>query len=159
MQCCTRLKRYRCSVTGDFTLYEVVAMTRYIDESFAGRELQPKCVEQRARMTQIISMMDSYAYQSMVWGIYVECSVRPARGEQPDLEVVTAAIEVATVCLNALAELLAEQCYFISEQLTLADCHVQPMLECLGKCDRGRALLQHYPNLNQWLSRMQQLVV
>ncbi|OUS33073.1 hypothetical protein A9R01_10130 ['Osedax' symbiont bacterium Rs2_46_30_T18] len=143
---------------GDFTLYETVAITRYIDESFAGRVLQPTTAAQRAKMTQIISLMDSYAYQPMVWGIYVECSVRPARGEQPTPEVVTAAIEAASVCLNVLAELLAEQSYFCSEQLTLADCHVQPMLECLGKCLQGKALLRNHPNLQQWLLRMQQQV-
>ncbi|EPJ43238.1 MAG: hypothetical protein OFPI_43670 [Osedax symbiont Rs2] len=142
---------------GDFSLYEVVAITRYIDESFTGQSLQPKSAKERAKMTQIISLMDSYAYQPMVWGIYVQCSVRPSRGEQPDLEVVVAAIAATTLALNTLAQLLAQQSYFVSEQLTLADCHVLPMLECLGKCDQGRTLLQNYPNLMQWLSRMAQL--
>ena len=142
---------------GDFTLYEVAAITRYIDESFTGRELQPATAKQRAKMAQIISLMDSYAYQPMVWGIYVQCSVRPARGESPDPQIVKPALEEATVCLNVLAEFLAEQPYFTGSELTLADCHVHPMLECLLKCTQGQALLASYPNLKQWQKRMQQL--
>jgi glutathione S-transferase len=61
-----------------FRLYEAGAITRRIDEVFAGPALQladPRC---RARMTQIISVLDSYAYRTLVWDIYVERIARPA---------------------------------------------------------------------------------
>jgi glutathione S-transferase len=44
-----------------FRLYEAGAIARYIDEAFAGVPLQPADVRGRARMTQIISILDSYA--------------------------------------------------------------------------------------------------
>ena len=105
-------------------------------------------------MNQIISVMDSYAYQPMVWGIYVECSVKLSKGEQPDYKVVGKSLQEATICLDVLTTFLAEQAYFIGESPSLADCHVFPMLECLGKCEEGQALLDCYPKIGQWQLRM-----
>src|SRR6266852_6085361 len=41
-------------VHDDFALYETGAITRYLDETFAGPRLQPTVPRERARMTQII---------------------------------------------------------------------------------------------------------
>lgn len=56
----------------DFLLYETAAITRYVDESFPGLPLQPAEVLARARMAQIIGILDSYAYRPMVWGVFVQ---------------------------------------------------------------------------------------
>src|SRR5262245_50259086 len=53
-----------------FGIYEAAAIERYVDEAFAGPPLQPDTAKARARMTQTISMVDSYAYRPMVWDIY-----------------------------------------------------------------------------------------
>jgi glutathione S-transferase len=47
-----------------FCLYEAGAITRYIDEAFGGPPLQPADPRNRARMNQIISILDSYAYRT-----------------------------------------------------------------------------------------------
>lgn len=52
---------------GAFVIYETSAIGRYIDEAFQGNSLQPPEVQQRARMNQFISVLDSYAYRPMVW--------------------------------------------------------------------------------------------
>jgi hypothetical protein len=44
-----------------------------------------------ARMNQIISVLDSYAYRTLVWDIYVERVSRPASGEVADEERIAAA--------------------------------------------------------------------
>ena len=49
-----------------FRLYEAGAITRYIDEAFPGPRLQPDDARARARMNQIISILDSYAYRTLV---------------------------------------------------------------------------------------------
>jgi glutathione S-transferase len=59
-------KRVPALVDGDFVLYETEAITRYIDEAFPGPMLQPTEPRQRARMAQIISVVDSYGYVPMV---------------------------------------------------------------------------------------------
>src|ERR1700746_835802 len=45
-----------------FTLYETGAITRYIDRAFPGPALQPANPQALARMDQIISIVDAYAY-------------------------------------------------------------------------------------------------
>ena len=55
-----------------FRLYEAGAITRYVDEALPGPRLQPEDPRGRARMNQIVSILDSYAYGTLVWDIYVE---------------------------------------------------------------------------------------
>src|SRR4051794_24067433 len=43
-----------------FRLYETAAIARYVDEAFPGPRLQPSDAKRRARMTQIIAIIDSY---------------------------------------------------------------------------------------------------
>src|ERR1700730_1482262 len=65
---------------GGFRLYEASAIARYVDEAFPGPRLQPDDPLGRARMNQIISILDSYAYPTRVCDIYVERVSRPASG-------------------------------------------------------------------------------
>lgn len=152
-------KKIPTLIHNEFSLYEASAISSYIDETFSGKELQPTSPKHRARMNQIISVMDSYAYQPIVWGIYVECSVKPSKGELPDYTLVNKSLEEAKACLDVLTTFLAEQNYFIGDEPSLADCHVFPMLECLGKCAEGQALLNAYQNIEQWQLRMQKNVL
>src|SRR5262245_23935102 len=49
-----------------FQLYEAGAISRYVDEAFPGPSLQPREARARARMNQIIGLLDSYAYRTLV---------------------------------------------------------------------------------------------
>ena len=60
-----------CLIHGDFYLYETSAISRYIDETFPGTALQPSISAQRARMNQVISILDCHTYRPMVWDVYV----------------------------------------------------------------------------------------
>src|SRR5260370_28342586 len=75
-----------------FRLYEAGAITRYVDEMFAGPSLQPADPRSRARMTQIIGILDSYAYRTLVWDIYVERVARPATRSAADQVRIAAAL-------------------------------------------------------------------
>ena len=55
-----------------FQLYETCAIERYVDESFVGPGLQLDDPRQRARMTQIVGMLDSYAYGPTVGQLVVQ---------------------------------------------------------------------------------------
>ncbi len=68
---------------GGFELYETSAICRYIDEAFPGPSLQPPTPEARARMMQAISILDSYAYRTLVWDIFVERVMKPPRAAPP----------------------------------------------------------------------------
>ena len=76
-------------VHGDFTLYETAAITRYIDETFPGPGLQPADLRLRARMNQIISLLDAYAYRPMVRGVFVQRVSVPLQGGSTDEETIS----------------------------------------------------------------------
>jgi len=137
-----------------FELYETAAITRYIDEGFKGPALQPSSARARARMSQVINVLDAYAYRPMVWDLYVELVSNPQDGIASDEQRVQAALPIVQRCLVQLSEWLAGDDYFVTQRLTLADLHAIPILHYLAKTTEGAGLLQHHPNLVKWMRRL-----
>ncbi|MFZ5791602.1 MAG: glutathione S-transferase family protein [Pseudomonadota bacterium] len=138
---------------GGFRLYETGAIARYIDEAFPGPALQPKDVQARARMSQIMSIVDSYAYRPMVWDIVVERALVPQGGGTPDEAKIAAALPKAETCLAALSA-LAGAPYLLGEQLTLADLHLLPVIAYLRLVPEGQKLLAKAPKITAWWEKM-----
>jgi glutathione S-transferase len=130
-----------------FRLFETDAIAGYILERFGGG-LLPAEVEQRARMRQIMRIMDNYAYPWLVWGIYVEEMERDRLGRLTAEE-----LERARKCLSVLSDLAGEE-YMAGTQLSLADLWALPMLAYLDLAPAGHGLLQAVPKLSGWLARM-----
>jgi glutathione S-transferase len=137
-----------------FRLYEAGAVTRYVNETFAGPSLQPGDSRSRARMTQIISILDSYAYRTLVWDIYVERVARPATGSAADEARITAALPKAEVCLSALAELMDEEPWLSERTVSLADLHAAPMFALFRLAPEGEHLLSHQDRVVGWWDRV-----
>jgi glutathione S-transferase len=137
-----------------FRLYEAGAITRYIDEVFAGPALQPNDPRRRARMAQIISVLDSYAYRTLVWDIYVERIARPASGLTIDEEKIAAALPRAEICLSALSDLLGEGAWLAGPAISLADLHAAPMFALFRLAPEGEHLLGRHEPLLGWWSRI-----
>lgn len=138
-----------------FALYETGAITRYIDEVFAGPALQPAGPQARSRLNQAISILDSYAYPNWVWGLFVERRRKPLRGAVADEAKVAAALPVAQTCCAALGEMLGDERPFLcGEDLTLADLHAAPMLACLVMTEDGRAMVTARPAVAAWWERL-----
>jgi glutathione S-transferase len=138
----------------DFVVYETAAITRYVDESFAGPSLQPFQSRQRARMNQIIGLLDAYAYRPMVWGIFVQRVRIPLQGGKSDEETIGNAMPVVETCLDSLEKLLGDQSFLAGDALTLADLHAAPMLLYLMLADEGKALMSKRAELSRWLDAM-----
>jgi glutathione S-transferase len=139
-------------VHGDFSLYETGAITRYIDESFPGPGLQPANPRLRARMNQIIGLLDAYAYRPMVWGVFVQRVSVPLQGGSTDEQTVSNALPVVETCINVLGGMLSGQPYLAGDNLTLADLHAAPMLLYLTLALEGKAMLSKRPELERWLA-------
>lgn len=133
-----------------FRLYEAQAIMRYVDEAFAGPRLQPDDVRSRARMTQVISILDSYAYRTLVWDIYVEQVARRAGGAATDEAKVAAAVPRAEICLSALAGLMGEAPWLAGKVLTLADLHAAPIIALFRLAPDGDRLLSRETRLTEW---------
>jgi len=133
-----------------FRLYETAAILRYVDEAFPGPALQPPDPAGRARMTQIVGILDSYAYRSMVWDIFVERSRGTSEEGTPDEAKIAAAIPKSAICLRAIAELMGEASYLAGDALTLADLHFVPIFAYLRLTPEGRSLIGAAPAISRW---------
>ncbi|MGE0240647.1 MAG: glutathione S-transferase family protein [Parvibaculaceae bacterium] len=139
---------------GDFVLFETAAINRYVDEAFMGPALQPVQAENRARMTQIMSMTDSYAYRPLVWDVYVERVMNPAEGKPTDEALVAAALPQARTYMQALHYLMGRQAFLADETPTLADFHAAPVFGYFVEAPEGRALIAQFPRVAQWWQRI-----
>jgi glutathione S-transferase len=141
---------------GDFRLYETGAITRYVDEAFPGPALQPTDAARRARMNQIIGVLDAYAYRPMVWGVVVPRMRRRPGDAAPDEDRIAEALAASARALDALDALIAAGPHLLGAALTLADLHAYPVLGCFAFAPEGAALLQRHAALQRWLQAMQQ---
>ncbi len=137
-----------------FTLYETGAITRYIDEVFEGPRLMPEPVETWARANQIISILDNYAYRSMVWDIFVERVRVPEKGGVSDEDKITAALKTAETCLTSIEALMENGSYFLGNTPTLADLYAAPMIALLRQVPEGNALLIKSVRWIEWWNRI-----
>ncbi len=106
--------------------------------------------ENRARMTQIMSMTDSYAYRPLVWDVYVERVSKPKRGAVADEARIAAALPVAETCLAELERLRGDGPWLAGNRLSLADLHAAPMFSYFLEAEEGRALLAAHAGLGAW---------
>ena len=112
-----------------FALYETAAIERYVDESFPGPKLQPQDPKQRARMTQIVSVIDSYAYPALIGKCVWQRMVMPMISQATDEGVIAEAlprIECSVMALENLADPSGP--YLCGSAPSLADLHVAPVM-------------------------------
>jgi glutathione S-transferase len=134
-----------------FMLYETDAITRYIDEAFTGTRLQPHLLRARARMNQVIAIIDAYAYRPMIWGVFAARIVAPEEGIAPNEMLVAESLTRSRTCCRALEQILGTSRYFTGEELTLADLHALPILLYFSMTQEGRETLSEHPRLRAWL--------
>lgn len=141
---------------GTFVLYETAAITRYVDESFRGPSLQPATAAARARMQQVIGILDNYAYQPMVRGVFVGgvLASAPSTTLEAGARAVAGALEVSGLCLDALEKLSEGGDWLVDGRLTLADLHAFSILRFLSLAPEGMALLSSRLRLFRWFHAM-----
>jgi glutathione S-transferase len=140
---------------GEFVLYETAAITRYIDDISPGSSLQPELPGARARMNQIIGVLDNYCYRAMVWDVYVQRLVVPAGGGQTDKATVAAALPGLRRLLSQLSRWRGEHGYLADAAISLADLHFYPMLCYFVETPEGLEMLSEFPRLQHWLQSME----
>jgi len=140
-----------------FRLYETGAIARYVDEAFPGPSLMPDDVRARARVHQVISILDNYGYRSMVWGVFTECVRAPAQGRAPDAAKIDAAVVLADKCLGALEDLVVPNGpAMLGASVTLADLYLAPMMRYFTMAREGTDLLDARPRLSAWWQFMRE---
>jgi glutathione S-transferase len=138
----------------NFVLYETGAITRYVDETFEGNPLQPAASRPRARMAQIISIIDSYGYGPMVRQVFAHRVFRPRTGRPVSEDEIRSGIDSSERAMKALEALAEPGGYLVENRLSLADLHLAPMMAYFVGAPEGRVVLNRYPVLSAWWELM-----
>lgn len=147
-------KRVPTLVHANFVLYETGAITRYIDESFAGPRLQREAPAERARCNQILSVVDSYVYWPLVRQVFSHRVMRRRLGRPTSEDEVRIGLAAAPRVLAALENIAAETDYLCGDAVSLADIHLAPMIGYFTTTDEGSSLLRSFDRLDAWWLRM-----
>ncbi len=137
-------------VHGDFQIYETAAITPYIDAAFDGPPLVLAEAKKAARMTQVISIVDNYAYWPMVRQVASQRVFAPLYGRTPDEAAIAKGMEDSRVVLSALNKIARDGFALDSQQITLADCHLAPMIGYFVQAGEGKKELGRYEVLSRW---------
>ncbi len=139
-----------------FSLYETAAIARYSDRAFPGPSLQPSDPKHAARMDQIISIIDSYAYGAIVRKLVWQRLVVPMQGAQGDESIVQESLDLVRLCLSEFEHLKGEHEFLAGPEITLADCFLAPIFAFLTMTPDAETLLQPTSGLRQWWERVSQ---
>ena len=133
---------------GNLTLYETLAITRYIDDRFDGPPLQPAGPAERARMNQIISIVDTQVYPILVWGLYGPKS----EGREPKPGM----LDKGRAILKAL-DPLAGHGWLVGTRPTLADAYLAACMDYILESEAGPEMPKRCPRLLRWWLQAQAL--
>ena len=89
-------------------------------------------------MDQIIGVLDSYAYGSMVGKLAWQRLVVPMQGGTADEAIVQGSIATVRLCLSEFDRLKGSNPFMASSQVTLADCFVAPVFAYFAMTPKPR---------------------
>jgi glutathione S-transferase len=135
-------------------LYETPAILRYVDEAFDGPSLQPSDPVHRARMTQIISIIDSYTYPCTIVSLVIQRLVQPLLGGSADEAVIAAALPEVDKSMREFEKLLDDQQYMAGRALSLADLHLAPIFAYFVDTPESTGILEDKAGLRAWWQRI-----
>jgi glutathione S-transferase len=139
---------------GEFRLYEVQAILRYLDRIVPEPSLTPRDPRAEARMNQICGITDWYVMPDVSRPITFARVVAPKLGLPIDEARIAAAIPKAKVCVAEIGGLLGDQQFMAGEALTIADLMLAPHLTMFAETAEGAPMLQPHPNIRAWVERM-----
>ncbi len=144
---------------GSFALFETNAITRYVDRAFEGPPLQPAGAAALARMDQVISVIDAYAYWPMVRQVASHGFFRPFLGEESSREEIDSGLAASAQVLSFLDGVVAKGEILDGRALTLADFHLAPMIDYFVRAGEGKAALARHSALQTWWEQVSLLDV
>jgi glutathione S-transferase len=141
------------------TLYETVAITDYLDAVVANGKFTPSAPLARARMRQIMAIVDSYLYSPGITTIVIQRLIVPSQGGTTDEDAVKAAVTPAKTAVEAIESLTVGSPYLLGTEVSVADFHLIPVFTYLAKTPEFDAITTQTPKLKSWWAEVSQLPV
>lgn len=139
-----------------FMLYETDAIIRYLDETFSNPPLTPGNPRQRARMNQVIGIIEWYFFPKAAAPIAFNRIIGPKLlGLPTDEAAIAEAMPMARICFAELDRLLGDEPHFGGDRVSIADIMLAAQLDLLCDTAEGRELISG-TRLEAWLERMTQ---
>ena len=137
-------------------LYETSPILRYIDQVFPGPSLTPDDPKQRARMNQIISIIDYHGYASLIGQIVVQRLFTVLLPNGTDEAVIEAGIPKARLCLQEIERIKVGAgggSFLAGDRISLADLYLLPILFYV-RMTPEKELLAPHKGLEAWWQAM-----
>lgn len=135
---------------GQLTLFESLAIGRYVDEAFDGPALQPADVKERAMMTQWYSAIVDHVVPDVVFG-YVLAFARPSGPDgKPDMARVQELTPIVRNHFEIIDRALEGRTYLAGDAISLADLVLIPPCHYLGNFPGGMEIYAGLGNLGRW---------
>jgi glutathione S-transferase len=142
---------------GDFAIYETQAIVRYLDEVFPNPPLTPGNPRERARMNQVIGIIEWYFFPKAAAPIAFNRIIGPRLlGLPSDEAAIAEAMPMARTCFAELDRLLGDKPYYGGDSASIADIMLTSQLDLFSECAEGRELIGRTSGLPAWLERMLQ---
>jgi glutathione S-transferase len=136
-------------------LYETSPIIRYADQVFAGAKLTPDDARERARMNQIISIVDYNGYSSIIGQIVIERLFTAILNRATDEKVVAAGMPRAELCLKEWERIKGDHRFLAGREISLADLYLFPVVRYLMMTPEKR-LMEQRRGLMAWWETMNQ---
>lgn len=132
-----------------FALYETRACLSYLEQdAFGPVRLWPADPMIRARAEQIAGIVDAYAYQALIWGVFVQ-----RREDEADPDLLAEGLEKAgpiLAALDALAVESTDEAYMAGAAPSIADIYLAPVFAYFTLTPDAAPLLAGCARLKTW---------
>jgi glutathione S-transferase len=139
------------------TLYETAAITEYIDSVFGNHQYSPADPMVRARMRQIMGIIDSYLYAPAIGALVIQRLIVPSQGGTPDAAKISAAIAPVSQALSAIETIVTGSPYLLGSTVSIADFYLIPIFIYLAKTPEFAEVTAQTPKLLTWWEQASQL--
>ena len=138
-------------------LYETVAITEYLDSAIANHKFSPSDAMARAKMHQIMAIIDSYFYGPAIGTIVIQRLIVPSQGGKTDEAQVEKAVAPAQKAMEAIETLTVGSPYLLGSELSLADFHLIPIFVYLSQTPEFEAITAQTPKLRAWWNTVNEM--
>ncbi len=131
-------------------IYESAAITGYLDTILANGKFSPAEPLARARMHQIMAILDNYLYPPAIGTIVIQRLIVPSQGGQTDEAAVKAAVAPVQKALKAIETLTVGSPYLLGSEVSIADFYLIPTFFYLSQTPEFDEVMAQSPKLQAW---------